>query len=103
MDISIYAARFAALGHAHRLQLFQSLVQSGDQGLAVGELQAVLGLAPSTLAFHLRELVDAGLVTQQKDGRSVRSYANFKALDEVMQFVRKDCCKGVALPAFAAR
>lgn len=103
MDISKHAARFAALGHEHRLQLFQALVRAGADGLTVGELQAVLGLAPSTLAFHLRELVGAGLVSQHKEGRSVRSYANFKALDEVLQFVRKDCCKGVNLPAFAGR
>lgn len=103
MDISTYAARFAALGHEHRLQLFQVLVRAGKEGITVGELQAVLGLAPSTLAFHLRELVGAGLVSQQKEGRSVRSYANFKALDEVLQFVRNDCCKGVSLAAFAAR
>lgn len=103
MDLTAYAARFAALGHEHRLQLFQALVRAGDAGLTVGELQAVLGLAPSTLAFHLRELVAAGLVAQHKEGRSVRSVAVFKALDEVLQFVRKDCCKGVNLAAFAAR
>ena len=97
------AQRFAALGHEHRLELFQVLVKAGDKGMTVGELQAVLARPASTLAFHLRELVNAGLVTQEKEGRSVHCRVNFKALDEVLQFVKQDCCKGVALPVFGAK
>ena len=33
----------------------------------------------------------------------VRCRANYQALDEVLQFVKQDCCKGVALPVFGAR
>ncbi|HEU4851649.1 MAG TPA: metalloregulator ArsR/SmtB family transcription factor [Telluria sp.] len=97
------AQRFAALGHEHRLELFQALVKAGDNGLTVGELQVQLGRPASTLAFHLRELVNAGLVTQEKEGRSVHCRVNFKALNEVLQFVKQDCCKGVALPVFGAK
>ena len=80
------AQRFAALGHEHRLELFQVLVKAGDEGMTVGELQSVLGRPASTLAFHLRELVNASLVTQEKEGRSVHCRVNFKALDDVLQF-----------------
>jgi ArsR family transcriptional regulator, arsenate/arsenite/antimonite-responsive transcriptional repressor len=97
------AQRFAALGHEHRLELFQLLVKSGDDGMTVGEIQSVLERPASTLAFHLRELVGAGLVTQQKEGRSVFCRVDFKALNEVLQFVKQDCCKGVALPVFCAK
>jgi DNA-binding transcriptional ArsR family regulator len=97
------AQRFAALGHEHRLELFQALVKAGDDGLTVGELQAQLGRPASTLAFHLRELVNAGLVSQEKEGRSVHCRVDFNVLNEVLQFVKQDCCKGVALPVFGAK
>lgn len=103
MNLTTYAKRLAGLGHEHRLELFQLLVQAGDEGMTVGELQAVTGRPASTLAFHLRELVASDLVTQQKEGRMVRCRANYQALDEVLQFVKQDCCKGVALPVFGAR
>ena len=103
MNLASSAKRLAGLGHEHRLELFQLLVQAGDEGMTVGELQAVTGRPASTLAFHLRELVASDLVSQQKEGRMVRCRANYQALDEVLQFVKQDCCKGVALPVFGAR
>jgi DNA-binding transcriptional ArsR family regulator len=103
MNLATSAKRLAGLGHEHRLELFQLLVQAGEGGMTVGELQAVTGRPASTLAFHLRELVGADLVTQQKEGRSVRCRANYEALDEVLQFVKQDCCKGVTLAAFNAK
>lgn len=103
MNLATSAKRLAGLGHEHRLELFQLLVQAGEEGMTVGELQAVTSRPASTLAFHLRELVASGLVTQQKEGRMVRCRANYQALDEVLQFVKQDCCKGVALPVFGAR
>lgn len=100
MNLITSAKRLAGLGHEHRLEIFQLLVQAGEGGMTVGELQAVTARPASTLAFHLRELVAADLVTQQKEGRMVRCRANYQALDEVLQFVKQDCCKGVSLPVF---
>lgn len=75
-------------------------VQLAANRLASGELQSVLERPASTLAFHLRELVAAGLVSQEKEGRMVRCRANYHALNEVLQFVKQNCCKGVTLPVF---
>lgn len=103
MNLATSAKRFASLGHENRLELFQTLVQAGPAGMTIGELQAVLGRPASTLAFHLRELVDADLVTQEKEGRMVRCRANYLALNDVLQFVKQKCCKGVPLPVFASK
>jgi ArsR family transcriptional regulator, arsenate/arsenite/antimonite-responsive transcriptional repressor len=94
------AMRFAALGHELRLDLLRLLVRAGDQGLAVGELQSLVQRPASTVAFHLRELVDADLVRQEKEGRVVRCRADFDALNGLVVFLREDCCRGVTLPAF---
>lgn len=103
MDLITSAKRLGSLGHENRLELFRVLVQAGDAGMTIGELQSALDRPASTLAFHLRELVASDLVTQQKEGRMVRCRANYAALNEVLQFVQQDCCRGVTLPVFIAR
>ncbi|RZI44528.1 ArsR family transcriptional regulator [Herbaspirillum sp. HC18] len=103
MDIATSAKRLASLGHENRLELFQTLVQAGPDGMTIGELQTALDRPASTLAFHLRELVSADLVTQEKEGRMVRCRANYAALNEVLQFVKQKCCQGVKLPVFASK
>jgi ArsR family transcriptional regulator, arsenate/arsenite/antimonite-responsive transcriptional repressor len=103
METVVAAARFSSLGHELRLELFRLLVRAGDDGLAVGELQALLERPASTTAFHLRELVDADLVRQDKEGRTIRCRANFGALNELLMYLKHDCCRGVSLPAFATR
>ncbi len=103
MDLMTSAKRLASLGHENRLELFQLLVQAGPEGMTIGELQTVLDRPASTLAFHLRELVASGLVTQEKEGRMVRCHANYQALNEVLQFVKQNCCKGVELPVFISK
>lgn len=103
MDLILSAKRLASLGHEHRLELFKLLMQAGPDGMTVGELQALLDRPASTLAFHLRELVSSGLVTQEKEGRMVRCRANYRALNDVLQFVKQNCCRGIALPVFASK
>ena len=103
MDLTISAQRLASLGHENRLELFKLLMQAGPDGMTIGELQSLLNRPASTLAFHLRELVSSGLVTQEKEGRMVRCRANYRALNEVLQFVKQNCCRGIALPVFASK
>lgn len=103
MDLATSAKRLASLGHENRLELFQILVQAGPGGMTIGELQAALDKPASTVAFHLRELVSADLVTQEREGRMVRCKANYPALNEVLQFVKHNCCGGVTLPVFVSK
>ncbi|HTC08281.1 MAG TPA: helix-turn-helix domain-containing protein, partial [Acetobacteraceae bacterium] len=62
MDIDTAARGLAELGNTTRLQIVRLLVRAGREGLAIGELQSHLGVPASTLAFHLRGLVSAGLI-----------------------------------------
>lgn len=103
MDLIISAKRLASLGHENRLELFKLLMQAGPEGMTIGELQSLLDRPASTLAFHLRELVSSGLVTQEKEGRMVRCRADYRALNDVLQFVKQNCCRGIALPVFASK
>jgi DNA-binding transcriptional ArsR family regulator len=94
MDIDTAARALAELGNATRLQIVRLLVRVGGEGLAIGELQSRLGVPASTLAFHLRGLVAAGLVAQQREGRVVRCTPEYATINETLAFVKQHCCTG---------
>jgi DNA-binding transcriptional ArsR family regulator len=49
-------------------------------------------MAASTLAHHLRFLASAGLIEQEKNGRSVISRAAYGRLEALAGFILKECC-----------
>lgn len=92
MDHNIAVKRLGELGHSTRMSVFRLLVKAGDEGLAVGEIQKRLGVAAATLSHHLHRLVYAGLVIQQRDGRTLHCIAQMAALREVISFLDNECC-----------
>jgi DNA-binding transcriptional ArsR family regulator len=92
MDLEIAAQGFAALGSEARLQVVLTLVKAGQGGLTVGDIQSRTGMAASTLAHHLKFLSSAGLVTQEKDGRSVINRAAYGHLEDLAGYILKECC-----------
>ena len=70
MDETTAVKALAALAQAHRLQAFRALVAAGPDGLTPGVMAEQLGIAPSALSFHLKELAHSGLVSAQARGRS---------------------------------
>ncbi|CTQ48567.1 ArsR/SmtB family transcription factor [Jannaschia donghaensis] len=91
------ARALAALGHEARLDVYRLLVRAGEDGLIVGDIASHTGLPLSTLAHHLRTLVTAGLVTQERRGREVVNRADFAAMNAALAFLTDECCQGVAL------
>lgn len=100
MDLNHAARCLEKLGNPTRLEAYQLLVRAGPDGLAVGELQAHLGVPASTLSHHLSHLVNVGLVSQEREGRVLRCRPNFALMDDLLGFMTKQCCSG--LPAKAA-
>ena len=96
MTLDDAASLLAQLGNRARLEILRLLVKAGPAGLSVGEIQEALGLAPSTLAFHLRGLVAVGIVTQEREGRTVLCRPCFAVLDAVTAFLKSECCTGEA-------
>ncbi len=66
LDTAVAITR--ALAHPARLRIL-AMLRAGE--LCVCQITAVLGLAPSTVSAHLRDLKLGGLVTERKDGRWV--------------------------------
>lgn len=86
------AQGFAALGSEARLQVLLTLVRGGRAGLSVGDIQSRSGMPASTLAHHLKFLASAGLVLQEKDGRTVINRAQFDHLEALAGYILKECC-----------
>jgi DNA-binding transcriptional ArsR family regulator len=90
------ASAYAALGSEQRLSLLRTLTRAGDQGTSIGALGEATGLSGANLTHHLRILSTAGLIRQEKRGRSVicavADYATFERLNE---FLREECCADV--------
>lgn len=85
----------SALGHEVRLHIFRLLIRAGDPGLNVGEIGAHLGVPPSTLAHHLTALVSAGLVIQERKGRSIRNRVDYTQMNWLLAYLSSECCDGV--------
>jgi DNA-binding transcriptional ArsR family regulator len=95
-------AALAALAHPARLRLFRLLVVAGKEGLTPGAMGEQHGLPPATLSFHLKELVAAGLLTQERDGRFLIYRAAFERMNALLAYLTENCCQGAAcLPANA--
>ena len=84
----------AALAHASRLQVFRSLVVAGRRGATPGQLGELLGLPNATLSFHLKELMNAALITQERSGRSLIYRVDFGQMDGVLAYLTRNCCQG---------
>lgn len=94
MDERQALASFGALSQETRLQIVRMLVVAGPSGLAAGAIAERLEASPSNVSFHLKELDRAGLISQQRESRSIIYSANFDALGGLVRFLMEDCCAG---------
>lgn len=85
-------ASLAALAQESRLAIYRLLVKRGPEGYNPGQLSAKLGIPAPTLSFHLKELLHAGLVKAQRDGRFLHYSANFQQMRELVGFLTENCC-----------
>ena len=83
-----------ALAHEHRLTLYRLLVQRGPEGLPAGYLAEQLGMPPSSLTFHVQQLLHAGLVSQRRLGRQIIYAADYAIMNNLMAYLTENCCGG---------
>ena len=86
------ATGFSAMGSEPRLAVLKALVRAGPPGLSVGQIQERVGFPASTLAHHLRCLCEGGLITQERQSRSVINRAAFDHIAELAAFLMHECC-----------
>lgn len=93
LDLARAASTFAALGSEQRLAVLRALVRAGPEGLSIGELGRRAGVTGSTLTHHMKILAQAGLVHQQRQGRSIICAAvAWDELEALSDFLLRECC-----------
>ena len=84
----------AALAQPHRLQIFRALVVTGTQGLTPAVMAEGLGVPAATLSFHLKELMNAGLISQERNGRNLIYRVAFGQMNGLLAYLTENCCQG---------
>lgn len=85
-------AALGALASEARLAVFRLLVRRGPAGYTPTELTRRLDVPAPTLSFHLRELVNAGLVTSRREGRNLHYSPNLDRMQSLVGFLTENCC-----------
>jgi DNA-binding transcriptional ArsR family regulator len=83
---------FAALSQGTRLAIVRLLVRAGPHGVPAGAVAEAVGVSPSNVSFHLKELERAGLIEARREARSIIYRANYEGLRDLISFLMKDCC-----------
>ena len=96
MQASQAVSALGALAQEHRLALFRLLVQAGPDGMAAGAIAEHLGVPNSSLSFHLAQLSQAGLIGQERQGRSLIYRADYAAMNGLVAYLLENCCSGSA-------
>ena len=94
MDESNVVRALGALAQPLRLQVFRALVVAGPQGLTPGTMSEALGVPQNSLSFHLKELSNAGLVTQERASRHIIYRAAYEQMNELLRYLTENCCQG---------
>jgi ArsR family transcriptional regulator len=99
-NIDKFAAMFKALSNPNRLRTFMRLISccrpgkvtsinpnSGTAGCAcVGEPGEDLGIVPSTVSHHIRELRLAGLIRMERRGQKIECFIDPATLKALKKF-----------------
>ena len=75
---------FKALADRHRVKILNRLLSAGGEAVCVCDFEDLLGLKQSTVSYHLKQLLDAGIVTREKRG----SFAYFSLAAGALERVR---------------
>ena len=92
MQLENAAKQLEALGNSTRLAIYRDLIEVGHKGSPVGEIRKKLNIPASTLSHHIAKLVHTGLISQERDGRTLYCKADFTNMDALMTFLVKNCC-----------
>lgn len=92
MDQDRAIAALSALAQEKRLALYRLLVPCGPQGMAAGAIAERLGVPPSSLSFHLQQLVHAGLIVPRRVSRRLFYSAEYGAMNALLAYLSENCC-----------
>ncbi|WP_425405297.1 ArsR/SmtB family transcription factor [Hwanghaeella sp.] len=94
MDTIKATKAFGALAQETRLKVFRMLVHRGEAGMPAGEIARALDIPHNTMSSHLAVLAGAGLVSSDREGRSIIYRIDFAGMRGLLAYLLEDCCQG---------
>ncbi|MDO8399726.1 MAG: helix-turn-helix domain-containing protein [Bradyrhizobium sp.] len=85
---------FGSLAQPTRLAAVRHLLAVHPQSLPAGEIARLCEVPHNTMSTHLGILSRAGLISAEKDGRSINYRADVAGFRGLLQFLSQDCCRG---------
>lgn len=95
MEIKEVLISLAAIAQESRLAIFRLLVQNAPDGVAASKIAEQLAISPSSLSFHLKELIHANLITSRSEGRFVIYSADVPVMNRLVGYLTRHCCGGL--------
>ena len=83
---------FRALSQETRLHIVRYLVECGETGASAGDVGTKVNASSSRASFHLTALERAGVITSERQSRSIIYRANLEGLGGLVSFLLNDCC-----------
>jgi DNA-binding transcriptional ArsR family regulator len=96
MELKDATALLALLAQETRLALVHLLAPSGERGMAAGEIAKALGVASSTLSFHLSALEEGGVLQSARRGRHIIYVVKGEAIRPLVGFLASTCGRDTA-------
>lgn len=94
MESSAATEIFAALAQPTRLAAFRLILRHEPHGLPAGEVARRLEVPQNTLSTHLAILARAGLVSAERQGRTILYRPEIDRVREIASYLVSDCCGG---------
>jgi len=93
--LEAYEAKFKALADQKRLHILHLLVQQNSS--CVCDLSELIDMPQSKLSYHLKILLDAGLITKETKGTWSYYQVNIKEINHLLSpelccLFRPSCC-----------
>lgn len=95
MDEKDAVRALGALAQDVRLRIYRAVVGVGPAGMTPGAIASELAVPPSTVSFHVKELLHAGLLTQERDGRHLIYRPSIATMNELLAYLSAHCCQAV--------
>jgi len=80
-------AALAALGHGLRLDIWRMLAPLGPIGLSAGTISTRLAVAPSSLSFHLQQMIHGRILVQRRSSRQLIYAVNHEITAALSSFL----------------
>ena len=75
---------FKALADRHRVKILNRLLAAGGEAVCVCDFETLLELKQPTVSYHLKQLLNAGIVEREKRG----AFAYYSLAEGALERVR---------------